>query len=61
MDMGPYEFNQAPRIAVLEHHIKVIAYKDGANPNDITLGIRNCGSGTLDWELTEDYSWLTTG
>ena len=31
---------------------------DGANPDSKTISIRNCGGGTLVWEIIEGCSWL---
>jgi hypothetical protein len=57
--MGAYEFNpDAPSIALSASAMEILAPVGGPNPGSQLLEIRNCGGGTLDWDIQEDCSWL---
>ncbi|MHC4791262.1 MAG: right-handed parallel beta-helix repeat-containing protein [Planctomycetota bacterium] len=56
-DMGAYEYNpNSPSIAVSERIVS-FAY-DWLKPHLQALLIRNCGGGTLQWQIFEDCPWL---
>jgi hypothetical protein len=58
-DIGVYEFNaQEPLIAVSPKWMELPIAKGGTYTNDQILSIRNCGGGTLVWQITEDCPWL---
>ena len=58
-DMGVYEFNPAaPSIACSPAAFEFYVPEDGPNPQDQVLSIRNCGGGTLNWEISEECPWL---
>ncbi|HNQ23711.1 MAG TPA: choice-of-anchor Q domain-containing protein [Phycisphaerae bacterium] len=60
VDMGAYEFNPAgPAIALSLPEIRFVAPEGGENPEDQVLSVRNCGVGTLDWEISGQPAWLT--
>jgi len=57
VDMGAYEFNhQEPTIAVSS--ASFCFRNDWPEIITQTLSIRNCGGGTLNWEIAEDCGWL---
>jgi parallel beta-helix repeat protein len=57
IDMGAFECNpDAPAIAVSATNFYFT--QDWPKPEPQTLLIRNAGSGTLYWEITEDCNWL---
>ncbi|MGD8454522.1 MAG: right-handed parallel beta-helix repeat-containing protein [Phycisphaerae bacterium] len=59
-DMGAYEFNlAASSIALSPVELDFDAIYGQGNPSDQTLGVRNCGGGTLSWEITGQPAWLT--
>jgi hypothetical protein len=56
-DMGAYEYNpQKPSIAISETGFSCDVISD---PCVLTLQIRNCGGGTLNWQIVEDCNWLS--
>ncbi|MGB2807802.1 MAG: right-handed parallel beta-helix repeat-containing protein [Sedimentisphaerales bacterium] len=58
-DIGVYEFNaQEPLIAVSPKWMELPIARGGTYPNDQILSIRNCGGGTLVWQITEDCPWV---
>jgi hypothetical protein len=58
-DMGAYEFNTAsPSIALSQTVFEFFALQGGDDPADQTLLMRNCGGGTLNWEISEQQTWL---
>jgi len=58
-DMGAYEFNpQTPSIALSSRLLKFFCAQTGGEAGEQALSIRNCGGGTLDWQVSEDCSWL---
>ncbi len=60
VDMGAYEFNQAvPSLALSAQHFEFLAPQDGDSPSDQVLFLRNCGGGTLDWQISGEAAWLT--
>ena len=61
VDMGPYEFStNAPQICLSPTSMQFFAAPESANPNSQVLSIHNClGVGTLNWEVSEDATWLT--
>ncbi|MBU0641220.1 MAG: right-handed parallel beta-helix repeat-containing protein [Planctomycetes bacterium] len=59
-DMGVYEFNPAaPSIALSPTEFQFFAPEGGNDPADQILSVRNCGGGTLTWEITGQPTWLT--
>jgi hypothetical protein len=46
LDVSPLEMN-------------FLAEEGGSNPPSEVLSIWNCGTGTLDWNISEDCNWLT--
>jgi len=57
IDMGAYEFNpNSPSIALSSTGFYYV--KTDSNPQPQKLLIRNCGGGTLNWEIIEDCQWL---
>ncbi len=46
-------------IALSATQFDFTAIYGGANPGDKILSISNSGSGTLNWEITEDCNWLS--
>lgn len=60
-DMGAYEFNPdaPPRIALSPTKFVFSAPEGDEDPADQTLSLRNCGGGTLNWEVTGQPTWLT--
>jgi parallel beta-helix repeat protein len=58
-DMGACEFSpDAPAIACSPAVFEFVIYLGDPNPHERTLSIRNCGTGTLHWEIVEEYAWL---
>ena len=60
-DMGAYEggFGAAPVICLAPAEFTFTVSQGGSNPADQVLSIRNCGSDTLNWQITEDCPWLS--
>jgi len=59
-DIGAFEFNrELASIAVSQSSMEFNREKDGANPEPITLSIRNCGGQTLNWHIDCNCPWLT--
>ena len=63
VDMGAYEnwvlAVGTPVIEVTSNKFEFSGlHTGGANPDDQVLSIRNWGSGTLVWQITEDCPWL---
>jgi hypothetical protein len=55
-DMGAYEYNpDAPSIAVSARKLQ---YVKNHGPSIQNLQIRNCGPGTLDWQIVKDCNWV---
>ena len=48
-----------PEIELSATHFDFSAFLGGLNPADQVLGISNSGSGTLNWQITDDCSWLS--
>ncbi|MHC4529890.1 MAG: right-handed parallel beta-helix repeat-containing protein [Planctomycetota bacterium] len=66
VDMGADEFGfNKPIFEVWPTQFNFTAGVGGPNPASQILSIRNMGADTLDWQITEDCSWLelapTTG
>ena len=60
VDIGTYEFNPAaPSIALTPSQFEFSALEGGTNPPDQILSLRNCGGGTLNWEITGGPAWLS--
>ncbi|MHC4570883.1 MAG: right-handed parallel beta-helix repeat-containing protein [Planctomycetota bacterium] len=58
-DMGAYEYNpNSPSIAISTHLVSFSYTPYGPEPAPQKLLIRNCGVGTLHWEIVEDCNWL---
>ncbi len=58
-DMGAYEYGGlAPVIALSPHVWELVVPADGPAPSPRTLAIQNGGTGTLDWQISEDCDWL---
>lgn len=58
-DMGAYEYNvDSPCIAVSSTEFQFSCQEDGSNTAEQTILIRNCGSGTLSWQISENCGWL---
>ncbi|MHC4620232.1 MAG: right-handed parallel beta-helix repeat-containing protein [Planctomycetota bacterium] len=58
-DMGAYEYDPSkPCIAFSPPEPELRTPYRGWDPPNATLSIRNSGAGTLNWEVTEDCSWL---
>jgi parallel beta-helix repeat protein len=56
VDMGAYEHDpERPSIAVYPHTLSYVKYEEEAIQ---TLAIRNCGPGTLEWEIFWDCNWV---
>jgi predicted outer membrane repeat protein len=62
VDMGAYEFDRAesPAAAVSPEKFVFTAREDGYLPEGQTLFIRSRGLGTLNWQVSEEISWLRT-
>ncbi len=59
-DMGAYEVVLgSPRIALSQDSVEVITPAEGPQPGDVALSIRNAGSGTLTWTVSEDSPWMS--
>ena len=59
-DMGACEFDaDTPRIVLERSAIVFSGTEGGANPADQILSLRNCGGGTLNWDITGQPTWLT--
>ncbi|MHC4759018.1 MAG: choice-of-anchor Q domain-containing protein, partial [Planctomycetota bacterium] len=59
VDMGAYEYNTSnPTIALSDSKFEFYCTEDGNDPNSQNLSIKNCGGGTLNWEIDENCSWL---
>jgi hypothetical protein len=48
-----------PEIEFSPDSLSFFATQGGANPADKTLEIWNVGTGTLDWEVADDATWLS--
>ncbi len=60
VDIGADEFNdQIPVIGAIPKQCYFEAYEGGSNLEPQILSIRNKGSETLNWEVTEDCNWLS--
>jgi len=57
VDMGAYEYNPSSSLIVVSA-ISFFCVEGGPKPAAQTLLIRNCGAGTLNWEIVEDCNWL---
>ena len=59
-DMGAYEFDPTfpPILWRWPQEFKFYAVEGEPNPADQVLSIRNIGSGTINWEITENCPWL---
>ena len=57
IDMGAYEFNPDASSIVLSP-ADFLYIKAQSNPQPQTLRIKNCGGGTLNWQIIEDCDWL---
>jgi hypothetical protein len=59
IDMGVYEHNpNSPAIAISASSVSFHYVRDFSEPDPQTLLIRNCGTGTLNWEIVKDCNWL---
>jgi len=59
IDMGSDEVNyEGPLLKISPVGFEFFVYPDGLNPHPQTMSISNMGSGTLNWEITEDCNWL---
>ncbi len=60
-DMGVYEYwtLAGPFIRVSAHEFYFLAFNNGSNPSPQVLTISNDWTGTVNWEIIEDCSWLT--
>ena len=60
-DMGCYESLPSPYpvIELSQNQFIFSSFENGQNPQDQILTIRNIGSGTLNWVVTEECDWLT--
>lgn len=57
VDMGAYEYNPgSPSIAATSATFYYV--QDGPDPDPQNISVRNCGGGTLNWQITEDCDWL---
>jgi hypothetical protein len=60
-DMGAYEYNsQVPSIAVSPALFQFYCREGEANPTAQVFSLRNCGGGTLSWQIGKDADWLVT-
>ena len=50
---------EAPTISHNPIDLSFVGTQGGANPTPQTFSIRNTGTGTLNWSLSETASWLT--
>ncbi|MHC4501237.1 MAG: choice-of-anchor Q domain-containing protein, partial [Planctomycetota bacterium] len=58
-DIGVYEYNPgSPSIAVSVFDVSFSCVRGYSEPAPQSLFIRNCGGGTLNWEIVEDCNWL---
>jgi len=58
-DMGAYESQlSAPSIALSPPEPAITVLQEGPTQTSTTLGIRNCGGGTLTWSISEACPWL---
>ena len=59
VDMGADEFNlEEPSIGISPPAFEFLAGENGPNPQPQILFIYNAGIGTVDWEVSDDCSWL---
>ena len=58
IDMGVDEFIDEPFIRILPAKLQFSSYIVGSNPEPQILSIDNIGTGELNWEITENCSWL---
>jgi hypothetical protein len=58
-DIGVYEFNaQEPLIAASPKWMEIPIARGVTYPIEQILSIRNCGGGTLVWQIAEDCPWV---
>lgn len=58
-DMGAYEYDsQAPIIAVSVPVSEFFATEGDQSLQRVTFSLRNCGGGTLNWQISEASSWM---
>ena len=59
-DMGAYEYNGAvASIAVSPDLLEFFCEQNDSPPASQVLSIRNCGTGTLNWQVSKDCNWLS--
>ncbi|UCF43562.1 MAG: hypothetical protein JSV99_01140 [Planctomycetota bacterium] len=59
IDMGAYEYDGSSPLIAISPSLINFSYGVGApRPEPESLLVRNCGSGTLEWEMFEDCKWL---
>lgn len=58
LDIGADEFLNDPVISVSPLKLKFSALVGGSNPDSQVLSIHNSGTGTLEWQISENCSWL---
>jgi len=59
-DAGAHEnVPGAPRLAVSPSWLDVHLPEGETDPVIVTLSVRNCGEGILDWQASENTSWLS--
>jgi hypothetical protein len=60
VDIGADEFTTdlAPILRISPTELRFSSYANDPSPEVQTLSIQNTGSGTLDWEIVGDCSWL---
>jgi predicted outer membrane repeat protein len=60
VDMGAFEFDSAvSRLAISDSQFSFSCAHGGPNPEPQVLQIRNCNGGNIDWEIVENYPWLS--
>ena len=58
-DIGTYEYNPGkPCIALSQPDFEVFTHVGAASPEHASLYIKNCGGGSLQWQIEEDCAWL---
>lgn len=62
VDMGAYEYGtvDTPLIYAKPDHSEFVYRVDGPDPDPQILYVRNIGSDTLNWQISEDCLWLET-
>jgi predicted outer membrane repeat protein len=62
VDLGPYEFVpeifDGPLIEISGWEFDFTAYQGEENPPPETFSLRNSGTGSLQWQITNDCPWL---